>query len=98
MINDTVGAAANLLARLMLAAIFVLEGWSKIKGYDGAVAYMQRFGVPGSLLPFAIIVEIGGGLLVAIGWQTRLAALALAGFALLAAVLFHTNFADRNQE
>jgi len=98
MINDTVGAAASLLARLLLAALFVIEGWSKIKGYDGAVAYMQRFGVPGALLPLAILVELGGGLMVAVGWQTRLAALALAGFALLAAVLFHTNFADRNQE
>ena len=49
------------------------------------------------LLPAAIVVELGGGILLVVGWQTRLAALALAAFCILAALLFHTNFADRNQ-
>jgi len=53
--------------------------------------------VPSALLPLAILVELGGALLLAVGWQARLAALALAIFSLLAAVLFHTNLADRNQ-
>jgi putative oxidoreductase len=43
-----------------------------------------------------IALELGGGLLLAIGWQTRLAALALAAFCVLAAVLFHGNLADRS--
>ncbi len=96
----TAATASNvtlLVGRLLLAALFVLEGWSKLRGYAGAAAYMDKFGVPGALLPLVIAAEIGGGLCLATGWQTRLAALALAGFCLLAAVLFHANIGDRNQ-
>ena len=89
--------AALLLGRLLLAALFILEGWSKVRGYDGAAGYMARFGVNGALLPLVIAAEIGGGLCLAVGWQTRLSALVLAGFCVSAAVLFHHNFADRNQ-
>jgi putative oxidoreductase len=50
---------------------------------------MESQGVPGLLLPLVIIVELVGGLSVAVGWQTRLAAVALAGFTVVAALLFH---------
>ena len=96
--ND--GAArdvAALVGRLMMAALFLLEGWSKLRGYDAAVTYMQRYGVPALLLSPTIAVEIGGGLALALGWQSRLAALALAAFCVAAAVVFHTNFGDRGQ-
>jgi len=89
--------AAALLGRLLLAALFLHEAWSKLTGYAGAVAYMQAFGVPGQLLPFAIAVELACGLLILLGYHTRLAALLLAGFCVAAALLFHTKFADRNQ-
>ena len=95
--NETVQAAAALIGRLLLAALFLLEGWSKLRGYGAATAYMERFSVPGLLLPLAILVELGGGVLLAIGWQTRCAALALAIFSVVAALIFHLNFADRNQ-
>lgn len=85
------------LGRLLLASIFLLEGWSKLRGYDAAVIYMSRFGVPGALLPPVIALELGAGLMLAVGWQTRIAAVALAVFCVLAAALFHVNFADRNQ-
>ena len=88
---------AAFLGRLFLAALFILEGWSKLRGYEAAGAYMQRFSVPPLLLPAVIVVEIGGGALLAAGLWTRWAALALAVFSLLAASLFHGNFADRNQ-
>jgi putative oxidoreductase len=97
MSSDTVRASATLLGRLLLAALFVLEGWSKIRGYAPAAAYMERYSVPGALLPAVIALELGGGLLLAIGWQTRLAALALAVFCVLAALLFHANLAERSQ-
>jgi putative oxidoreductase len=58
---------------------------------------MQASGVPGALLPLVIAAEIIGGLAVTLGWQTRIAAFALAGFSLLAAALFHSNFADQIQ-
>jgi putative oxidoreductase len=95
--NETTHAAAAFVGRLLLAALFLLEGWSKLRGYGPAGAYMEKFSVPAALLPGAILVELGGGILLVIGWQTRLAALALAAFCVAAAFLFHTNFADHNQ-
>jgi putative oxidoreductase len=89
--------AAALAGRLLLAAIFLHEAWSKLTGYAGALAYMHAFGVPGELLPLAIAVEAGCGLLILVGYHTRAAALMLAAFCVVAAVLFHTRFGDRNQ-
>jgi putative oxidoreductase len=91
------GAAGLGLGRLFLASLFILEGWSKLRGYDAAATYMDRFGVPGVFLPAVIAVELTGGLMIAVGWQTRLAAVVLALFSVLAACLFHVNFSDRNQ-
>ena len=89
--------AALLAGRLLLASLFILEGWGKLRGYAGAAGYMDKFGIPGQLLPLVILAEIGGGLCIAAGWQSRWAALALAAFSVIAAVVFHANFADRNQ-
>lgn len=96
-ISAMMGAIGLAVGRLLLASLFILEGWSKLKGYDGAQAYMNRFGVPGALLPAVIALELGGGLMLAVGWWTRIAAAALAAFSLLAGVVFHANLADRNQ-
>lgn len=54
-------------------------------------------GVPGMLLPLVIALEIGGGLAIIAGWQTRLASIALAIFTLAAAAIFHNNLADQTQ-
>jgi putative oxidoreductase len=90
-------AAGAWLGRLLLAAIFLHEAWAKLTAYDAAVAYMQAFGLPGWLLPFAIAVELVGGLLVIAGLYTRIAALALAVFCVATAVIFHTKFGNRNE-
>jgi len=83
--------------RILIAAIFILSGFSKITGYAGTQGYMEAMGVPGALLPLVIVAELGGGLLVVLGLWTRLAAFALAGFSLLSALLFHANFGDQVQ-
>jgi len=85
---------AKLAGRLMLALIFITAGWSKIGGYEGTAGYMQSMGVPGMLLPLVIITELGGGIALAIGAFTRWAALALAGFCVLSAALFHGDFSQ----
>jgi putative oxidoreductase len=90
-------AAGAWLGRLLLAAIFLHEAWAKLTAYGGAVAYMQAFGLPGWLLPFAIAVELGGGVLVIAGFYTRPAALVLALFCIATAVLFHNKFEVRNE-
>lgn len=86
------------IGRLMLASIFLISGVGKIFGYAGTQGYMEAMGVPGELLPLVILTEVGGGLAIALGWHTRLAAFLLAGFTLLAALIFHMNFADQMQQ
>jgi putative oxidoreductase len=88
---------ANLTARILVAQLFLLAGFSKITGYSGTQSYMEAMGVPGVLLPLVILLEVGGGLALILGWQTRIISLALAGFTLLAAFIFHSNFADQMQ-
>jgi putative oxidoreductase len=58
---------------------------------------MESMGVPGALLPLVILLELGGGLAVLLGWQTRIAAFLLAGFSVLTALIFHANFGDQMQ-
>ena len=76
-----------LLARAMLAYIFVVAGIAYIGQYAGVVDYMQANGVDGRLLPLVILTELGGGLLVLVGLKTRWAAIALFGFCLLTAFI-----------
>lgn len=85
------------LGRVLIALIFFLSGINKIFAYAGTQGYMSAMGVPGELLPLVIIVEVLGGLAIIIGWQTRLAAFALAGFTIISAVIFHANFSDQMQ-
>ena len=87
----------NLVGRILLGHIFLLAGLNKIAGYAATQGYMESMGVPGALLPLVILLEVGGGLAVILGWQTRLAAYALALFTVVAAVIFHSNLADQMQ-
>jgi putative oxidoreductase len=77
------------LARAMLAYLFVVEGYGKIVSYNAVADYMRQNGVVSTLLPLVIVTELGGGLLVLFGFKTRWAAVALGGFCLLTALLFH---------
>lgn len=85
------------VGRTFLALIFIIMGFSKLGAFAGTQAWMESAGVPGALLSAVIALEIGGGLAVLLGWKTRIAAFLLAGFSLLTAVIFHTDFADQNQ-
>src|SRR5258707_6261537 len=82
---------AALVGRLLLAAIFITSGFGKITGFEGTVGYIASKGLP---LPqvaaiIAIVAELGGGILLAIGYKARWAALVLAVFTLAAGILFH---------
>ena len=89
--------AAELGGRCLLGLLFVIEAFSKLFAYGGAARYMEAFGMPAFLLPPAIALELGAGLLLITGWQTRLAALALAVFCIIAALIFHTRLSDTNE-
>jgi putative oxidoreductase len=92
-----VTAGTQLTGRALMSAIFIMAGISKIGAYAGTQGYMESAGVPGALLPLVILLEIGGGLAVLLGWKVRIAAFLLAGFSVLSALLFHANFADQTQ-
>ncbi|GAB3359459.1 DoxX family protein [Lysobacter tyrosinilyticus] len=87
----------ELLGRVLLATLFLMSGLGKIAGYAATAGYMASVGVPGMLLPLVILAEVGGGLAIMAGWKTRIVSLLLAGFTLIAALLFHNNFADQMQ-
>jgi putative oxidoreductase len=78
-----------LVARVMLAYIFIVSGGTYIGQYAGVADYMQANGVDARLLPLVIATELGGGLLVLVGLKTRWAAIALMGLCLLTALFFH---------
>ncbi len=88
---------ATLIGRILLGHIFLLAGISKIGGYAATQGWMEAMGVPGMMLPAVIALEIGGGLALILGFQARLVALALAGFSIVSAVIFHADFADQMQ-
>jgi len=87
----------ELLSRLLLSSVFLISGIGKINTYSGTQAYMESQGVPGMLLPVVIALLIIAPIMIIIGWKTRLAAFALAGYTLLTALLFHFDFADQMQ-
>lgn len=91
-------ALSELFARIFLGQIFLVAGIGKIAAYAGTQAYMAAMGVPGALLPLVILLEVGGGLAIIAGWQTRWASIALALFTIAAALIFHRNFADQIQQ
>jgi len=86
---SALGDAAAMAARLLVAYLFILEGWGKIGSYADVQSYMAQFGVAPWLLPPVIALEFGGGLALALGAATRPSALALGIFSLLAALIFH---------
>ncbi len=93
--NPNVQATAALVGRLLLAFIFIKSGFGKITGFEGTVGYIASKGLPlpqiGAIV--AILVELGGGILLAIGFKARWAALAIAIFTLVAGILFHDYWA-----
>lgn len=80
-----------LVARLLIALMFIGAGISKFTGLDGAAGYIGSVGLPApQLLAVAAgALELIAGVLLVIGWQARWAALALAGFTLVASFIFH---------
>ena len=87
-------AVLALIARVLMAYIFLVAGWGKISAYSATVGYMESMGVPGALLPLTILVEFGGGLALLFGFQARFAALGLGLFSMITAFIFHDGAQD----
>jgi len=89
--NTNVTNTATLVGRILLGALFIISGFGKIAGYEGTAGYMASKGMPlvNVLLPAAIAIELGGGLLLAIGYKARWAALAIFLFLIPTTLIFH---------
>lgn len=89
--NPNVTNTAALVGRILLAIMFITSGFGKLTGFDGTVGYIASKHLPlpqvGAVI--AILAELGGGLLLLVGFKARWAALALAIFTLAAGFLFH---------
>ena len=89
--NTKLQNSAALVGRILLALIFIISGFGKISGYAGTAGYMVSKGLPlvAVLLPLTILVELGGGLLIALGWKTRWAAAVVFLFLIPVTLVFH---------
>ena len=99
-INQLIISNSNYAApagRVLIAFMFVMSGLNKMNNYSNTAGWMDAMGVPGSLLPIVIVLEVLGGAAIMIGWQTRIAAILFAAFSIMSAAIFHADFSDQNQ-
>ena len=89
--SDKLQNPLALAGRLLLAWLFLPAGFGKLTGFAGTVGYVAsaHIPMPEVATALALVVELGGGLMLALGWKARWAALALAGFTLVASLAFH---------
>ncbi|MBO9662843.1 DoxX family protein [Dokdonella sp.] len=95
--SATLRNSTELFGRILLSALFLMSGLGKIAAYSATASYMTSVGAPAALLPLVILTEVGGAIAIIAGWKTRIAAILLAGFTVLTALMFHSNFGDQNQ-
>lgn len=84
----------ELIGRILLSALFLIEGIGKISMQEDVMMYMENYGIPGILFIPAVILEILFPLLLIVGYKTKLAAFAMALFTFTVAIIFHTDFSD----
>lgn len=89
--STSIQNSLNLIGRLLFVALFLPAGIGKLTGFAGTVGYISSVGLPLPALgaALALVVEIGGSVALLLGYQTRIAALVLAVFTLVASVFFH---------
>ena len=83
--------------RLLLSALFLIEGVGKITVQEDVIMYMEDYGVPGVLFVPAIVLEILFPLLLIVGYRTKWAAAVMALFTFTVAIIFHTDFSEKMQ-
>lgn len=87
----------SLVSRLLLSALFIMGGFGKITAIGATQGYMESKGIPGILIYPTILLELGGGIMIVLGLQTRIVAALLAGFCIVSAFVFHSDLADQMQ-
>ena len=85
------------IGRLLLSALFLIEGFGKISIQEDVIMYMEDYGVPGILFVPATVLEILFPMLLIVGYKTKWAASVMALFTFAVAIIFHTNFSEGMQ-
>ncbi|MGO4839665.1 DoxX family protein, partial [Rhizobiaceae sp. 2RAB30] len=91
-----VNSLVVLVGRILLSAIFILSGFGALTDISGTAAYFAMLHLPAATVAAVAVglFELIGGLAIIIGFQTRIAAWALALFSIVAALIAHMNWAD----
>ena len=87
----------DLLSRIFISLLFLVNGYFKIRNYDGTLEWMEGYNVPGILLIPAIILEFAAPILIIVGYKTKIVAFLLAAFCMTTALIFHTDFSSQIQ-
>jgi putative oxidoreductase len=97
--SGSTASAAILVGRILLAAMFVLAGFAKLTDIAGTAGWFGSIGLPAPTIVAVLVglLELIGGLAIVVGFQTRIAALAIAAFTIGASLLAHLNLADMTQ-
>jgi len=85
------------IGRLLLSALFLIEGFGKISNQENVIMYMEDYGVPEILFVPATVLEILFPLLLIVGYKTKWAASVMALFTFTVAIIFHTDFSEGMQ-
>jgi putative oxidoreductase len=87
------------VGRILIAIIFLISGFGKVSAPEATQGYIASVGMPAPLLAYlgSVLVELGGGILLVVGYRTRLVAAIIAVYTLVAALYFHHAFGDQNQ-
>ncbi|CAM3569602.1 DoxX family protein [Bordetella sputigena] len=97
--THTTGPGA-LISRVLLAALFLIAGIGKLAAPAGTIAYITAAGLPLPAVAYAValLIEVGGGVLLILGYRTRLVAAVMAVFTVVTALVFHSAWSDANQQ
>ncbi|EMU6031252.1 DoxX family protein, partial [Salmonella enterica subsp. enterica serovar Bredeney] len=82
---------------VLLSSVFIIAGISKVSAYNATVGYMASMGVPAMLLPLVILTELGGGVAILLGFQTRVIAILFFGFCIISGLIFHSGSDQQSQ-
>lgn len=97
--SQSTSSAVPFVGRILLAAIFLIGGFGKLMDPAGTQGYIASVGLPFPVLGYAaaLVIELGGGALLLLGYRVRLVSLGLAAFSIVSALIFHHALGDQNQ-
>ncbi|KAA8729426.1 DoxX family protein [Ewingella americana] len=88
--NKVFYGLVSVFMRVVLSSVFIIAGIGKLSAYNATGEYMASMGVPAALLPLVILTELGGGLALLVGYQTRIVAILYFGFCIISGLIFHS--------